>query len=150
MISLSLTLGEGPRTATKVIEFLIIDMPPAYNGILGSPLKSPSEPSHRHNTKLRSFQQKWEYGQFATNKSRETTTLLSSRTKEQPKAYPLVSSASKIPKSEENEKETTGAQHPDVSSQQRDCFRHLLIVFSYLLNFTHVFGISCLMKLILL
>src|SRR5204863_7532632 len=35
IISLPLTLGTWPRTATEMVEFLVIDMPSAYNGILG-------------------------------------------------------------------------------------------------------------------
>src|SRR3954465_7098718 len=35
IISLPLTLGTWPRIATEMIEFLVIDMPSAYNGILG-------------------------------------------------------------------------------------------------------------------
>src|SRR3954464_12844124 len=35
IISLPLTLGIWPRIATEMIEFLVFDMPSAYNGILG-------------------------------------------------------------------------------------------------------------------
>ena len=34
-IDLPLTLGTWPKTATEMVEFLVIDMPSAYNGILG-------------------------------------------------------------------------------------------------------------------
>src|SRR4051812_7613496 len=32
-----MTLGTPPRVATEMVEFLIIDMPRAYNGIIGRP-----------------------------------------------------------------------------------------------------------------
>src|SRR4051812_45599281 len=35
IISLLLTLGTWPKAATEMVEFLVIDMPSAYNGILG-------------------------------------------------------------------------------------------------------------------
>ena len=36
-IELVVTLGEGPRTVSKLLEFVVIDCPAAYNAILGRP-----------------------------------------------------------------------------------------------------------------
>ena len=36
-IELVITLGEGPRTVSKLLEFVVIDCPAAYNAILGRP-----------------------------------------------------------------------------------------------------------------
>ena len=36
-IELVITLGEGPRTVSKLLEFVVIDCPAVYNAILGRP-----------------------------------------------------------------------------------------------------------------
>ena len=36
-VELVVTLGEGSRTASKLLEFIVIDCPAAYNAILGKP-----------------------------------------------------------------------------------------------------------------
>lgn len=36
-ITLPLTIGTWPRVATEMAQFLIVNMPPAYNEILGRP-----------------------------------------------------------------------------------------------------------------
>src|SRR4051812_29029643 len=35
ILTLPMTLGEWPRAATEMIDFLVMDLPSAYNGILG-------------------------------------------------------------------------------------------------------------------
>ena len=37
-IRLAITLGEAPRMATTVIDFLVINCPSTFNGVLGKPL----------------------------------------------------------------------------------------------------------------
>src|SRR3954465_6329466 len=40
ILTLPMTLGEWPRTATEMIDFVVMDLPSAYNGILGRTLLS--------------------------------------------------------------------------------------------------------------
>ena len=54
-IKLAVTLGEAPRTATIVIDFLVVNCLSAFNGVLGRPPTKDLENSHIHHCLVMKF-----------------------------------------------------------------------------------------------